>query len=44
MEERLTCKYVPKEQCQDEDKQYCYKVEEVVVEEECDMKFDTAYL
>merc|ERR1719427_1946043 len=23
MEERLTCKYIPKEQCHDEDKQYC---------------------
>merc|ERR1719186_2186690 len=44
MEERLTCKYIPKEQCQDEDKQYCYKVEEVVGEEVCDMKFDTSYL
>merc|ERR1712096_238683 len=44
MEERLTCKYIPKEQCQDEDKQYYYKVEEVVVEEVCDMKFDTSYL
>merc|ERR1712183_705547 len=44
MEERLACKYIPKEQCQDEAKQYCYKVEEVVVEEVCDMKFDTSYL
>ena len=44
MEQRFTCKYIPKEQCQDEYKQYCYKVEEVVMEEICDMKFDTSYL
>ena len=39
--EKQNCHF---EQCQDEDKQYCYKVEEVVVEEVCDMKFDTSYL
>merc|ERR1712211_199911 len=27
MQERLECVYKPKEECRDEDKQYCYKVE-----------------
>jgi len=44
MQERLTCTYQPIEQCSEVDKQYCHKVERVVVEEVCDMKFDTAYL
>merc|ERR1711970_396911 len=43
-QERLVCTYIPVETCRDEAKQYCYKVEEVVVEEVCDMKFDTKYL
>ena len=43
MQERLTCTYQPIEQCSEQDKQYC-QVERVVVEEVCDMKFDTAYL
>merc|ERR1712215_217570 len=44
MQERLVCTYYPVEQCSEEQKQYCYKVEEVVVEEVCDMKFDTKYI
>merc|ERR1719186_777868 len=38
MQERLTCIYKPVEQCKDEAKDYCYKVEKVVAEEVCDMK------
>jgi len=41
MQERLVCNYVPVESCSEEAKQYCHKVEKVVVEEVCDMKFDT---
>merc|ERR1711903_34721 len=44
MQERLVCNYVPVESCSQEAKQYCHKVEKVVVEEVCDMKFDTQYL
>jgi len=43
-QERLVCTYEPVETCNDVDKQYCHKVEKVVLEEECDMKFDTRYL
>merc|ERR1719233_339604 len=43
-QERLVCTYEPEETCNDVDKQYCHKVEKVVLEEECDMKFDTRYL
>merc|ERR1712202_21532 len=39
----VTCSYKPVEQCKDEAKEYCYKVEKVGVEEVCDMKFDTSY-
>ena len=44
MQERLVCTYEPEESCREEAKQYCHKVEKVVVEEVCDMKFDTRYL
>ena len=44
MQERLVCTYKPEESCREEDKQYCHKVEKVVVEEVCDMKYDTRYL
>ena len=43
-QERLVCTYEPEETCNDVDKQYCHKVEKVVLEEVCDMKFDTRYL
>merc|ERR1711875_106184 len=43
-QDRLECTYKPVEQCEDVPKQYCHKVEEVVLEEVCDMKFDTSYL
>merc|ERR1711910_218974 len=43
-QERLVCTYEPEETCRDEEKQYCHKVEKVVLEEECDMKSDTRYL
>merc|ERR1712105_215661 len=43
-QERLDCTYEPEETCNDVDKQYCHKVEKVVLEEVCDMKFDTRYL
>merc|ERR1711982_59699 len=43
-QDRLVCTYEPEETCRDEDKQYCHKVEKVVLEEVCDMKFDTRYL
>ena len=36
--------YKPLERCEDEEKEYCHKIEQVVVEEVCDMKFNTAYL
>ena len=45
MEPRMECIYKPVEKCSDDEiKQYCHKVEKVVVEEVCDMKFNTAYL
>ena len=44
MQDRLVCTYEPEATCRDEDKQYCHKVEKVVLEEVCDMKFDTRYL
>merc|ERR1712083_17425 len=43
-QDRLVCTYEPEETCKNEDKQYCHKVEKVVLEEVCDMKFDTRYL
>merc|ERR1719308_389941 len=42
--ERLVCTYEPVKTCNNVDKQYCHKVEKVVLEEVCDMKFDTRYL
>jgi len=43
-QERLTCSYIPKEQCSEEHKQYCHKVEKINLVEVCDSKFDTRYL
>ena len=37
IQERLGCTYEPEETCNDVDKQYCHKVEKVVLEEVCDM-------
>jgi len=39
-EKRLDCDYVPKKRCMDEQKKYCWKVEQKVQEEVCDKKFD----
>merc|ERR1712098_631320 len=43
-QERLTCSYVPKEQCSEEAKQYCHKVEKINLVEVCNPKFDNRYL
>jgi len=40
MENRLDCDYIPVKKCTEEQKQYCWKVEQVVQEEVCDEKFD----
>ena len=43
-QKRLECKYMPVETCRDFDKQYCSKVEKVVLEEVCDMTLDPSNL
>jgi len=44
LEQRLKCDYEPVVKCEEQTKLYCNKVEEVVVEEVCDKKFETSYL
>ena len=37
--ERPECSYVPKKECNEMDKEYCYKEEVVTTEKICDKKF-----
>jgi len=41
-QQRMSCKYVPVEQCNTEKKEYCHKVEKVEVEEVCDRRHATS--
>ena len=42
--DRLRCSYSPQVECREEPKQFCHKVEQVMVEEICETKGSSSYL
>jgi len=43
-EKRFDCDYIPRKKCMQEQKQYCWKVEQKVQKEVCDKKFSYEYV